>query len=117
MAGLTGARLDCTKPTKRVVRVTSWPQWWRGRFRVEIVLAVVVGVAAFVVAAAVSTAARFHVPAVLLGLFLLLGACKDFPGADGRYATPSRGGWDNFRAEAPAPGPSLASAESHKAKP
>jgi hypothetical protein len=33
---------------------------------------------------------------------LLLGGCKDFPGADGRYATPARGGWDNFRAEAPA---------------
>lgn len=32
---------------------------------------------------------------------LLAGGCKDFPGADGRYATPSRGGWDNFRAEAP----------------
>ena len=32
---------------------------------------------------------------------LLLGGCKDFPGADGRYARPSRGGWDNFRAEAP----------------
>src|SRR6266576_3907567 len=36
------------------------------------VLAVVVGVAAFVVAAVVSTAARSHVPAVLLGLLLLL---------------------------------------------
>jgi signal transduction histidine kinase len=39
---------------------------------VEIVLAVAVGVAAFVVAALVSTAARSHVPAVLLGLVLLL---------------------------------------------
>lgn len=38
----------------------------------EIVLAVVVGVAAFVAAAVVSTAARSHVPAVLLGLFFLL---------------------------------------------
>jgi signal transduction histidine kinase len=38
----------------------------------EIVLAVLVGVAAFVVAAVVSTAARSHVPAVLLGLLLLL---------------------------------------------
>lgn len=26
--------------------------------------------------------------------------CKDFPGADGRYATSARGGWDNFRASA-----------------
>jgi GAF domain-containing protein len=38
---------------------------------VEIVLAVVVGVAAFVAAALVSTAARSHVPAVLFGLLLL----------------------------------------------
>ena len=38
----------------------------------EIVPAVLVGVAAFVVAAVVSTAARSHVPAVLLGLLLLL---------------------------------------------
>ena len=52
--------------------MTSWSQWRRGRFWVEIVLAVVVGVAAFVAAAVVSTAARSHVPAVLLGLFLLL---------------------------------------------
>jgi GAF domain-containing protein len=52
--------------------VTSWSQWRRGRFWVEIVLAVVVGVAAFAVAAVVSTAARSHVPAVLLGLLLLL---------------------------------------------
>ncbi|MGD9884666.1 MAG: hypothetical protein AB7F22_15415 [Reyranella sp.] len=33
---------------------------------------------------------------------LMMAGCKDFPGADGRYATPARGGWDNFRAEAPA---------------
>jgi len=52
--------------------VTLWSHWRRGRFWVEIVLAVVVGVAAFVVAAVVSTAARSHVPAVLLGLLLLL---------------------------------------------
>jgi hypothetical protein len=34
---------------------------------------------------------------VILSL-VLLQACSDFPGADGRYPTPSRGGWDNFRA-------------------
>lgn len=28
---------------------------------------------------------------------LVLSGCKSVPGADGRYATPSRGGWDNFR--------------------
>ena len=33
--------------------------------------------------------------------FSLVAGCKDFPGADGRYATPARGGWDNFRAGAP----------------
>jgi hypothetical protein len=52
--------------------VTSWSQWRRGRLWLEVVLAVVVGVAAFVIAAVVSTAARSHVPAVLLGLLLLL---------------------------------------------
>jgi len=52
--------------------VTTWSQWRRGRFWVEIVQAVLVGVAAFVVAALVSTAARSHVPAVLFGLLLLL---------------------------------------------
>jgi hypothetical protein len=38
---------------------------------------------------------------VVIAILLLLTGCKDFPGADGRYATHSRGGWDNFRAEAP----------------
>jgi hypothetical protein len=52
--------------------VTSWSQWRRGRFWAEIVLAVLAGVAAFVVAAVVSTAGRSHVPAVLLGLLFLL---------------------------------------------
>jgi len=55
--------------------------------------------------------------AIVPGLFLALAACKDFPGADGRYATPSRGGWDNFRAQSPASGPSLAIAESRAAQP
>jgi hypothetical protein len=50
--------------------------------------------------------------AIVPGLFLALAACKDFPGADGRYATPSRGGWDNFRAQSPASGPFLAIAAS-----
>jgi GAF domain-containing protein len=51
--------------------VTSWSHWRRGRFWVEILLSAVVGVAAFVAAALVSTAARSHVPAVLFGLLLL----------------------------------------------
>ena len=29
---------------------------------------------------------------------VLLAGCKSVPGEDGRYATPPRGGWDNFRA-------------------
>jgi len=58
---------------------------------------------------------------IFVGLFLVLAGCKDFPGADGRYATPARGGWDNFRGEAPrsVPGsePSTAIAEQPAAKP
>src|SRR3984957_19909141 len=71
------ARLGGPGPTARN-RLTrklpgpSWSQWRRTRFWVEIVLAVVVGAAAFVVAALVRTAARAHVPAVLLGLLFLL---------------------------------------------
>ena len=36
---------------------------------------------------------------VLVIAVALLAGCADAPGADGRYATPGRGGWDNFRAE------------------
>src|SRR5438876_1599741 len=54
----------------------------------EIVLAVVVGVAAFVVAALVSTAARSHVPAVLLGLLLLLAVLAVARFAGILYALP-----------------------------
>ena len=68
--------------------MTSWSQWWRGRFWVEIVLAVVVGVAAFVVAAVVSTAARSHVPTVLLGLVLLLAVLAVARFAGILYALP-----------------------------
>lgn len=52
--------------------MTSWWRRRRGRFWVQIVLAVVVAVAAFIVAALVSTAARSHVPAVLLAPLLIL---------------------------------------------
>ena len=68
--------------------MTSWAQWRRRRFWVEIVLAVVVGVAAFVVAALVSTAARSHVPAVLLGLLLLLAVLAVARVAGILYALP-----------------------------
>jgi signal transduction histidine kinase len=54
----------------RAVTVSS--RRYRGRLELEIVLAFVVGAAAFAVAALVSAAARSHVPGVLLGAFLLL---------------------------------------------
>ena len=38
---------------------------------------------------------------LLTTVILALGGCSSMPGADGRYATPARGGWDNFRAELP----------------
>ena len=87
MAGTAGP-LDCAESTKQVVRVTSWSQWRRGRFWVEIVLAVVVGVAAFVAAAVVSTVARSHVPAVLLGVLLLLAVLAVARFAGILYALP-----------------------------
>jgi signal transduction histidine kinase len=68
--------------------VTLWSQWRRGRFWVEIVLAVVVGVVAFVLAAVVSTAARSHVPAVLFGLLLLLAVLAVARFAGILYALP-----------------------------
>jgi hypothetical protein len=34
---------------------------------------------------------------LMAAALLLLASCKSVPGADGRYATPARGGWDNFR--------------------
>ena len=68
--------------------MTSWSQWRRRRFWVEIVLAVLVGVAAFIVAALVSTAARSHVPAVLLGLLFLLAVLTVARVAGILYALP-----------------------------
>ena len=87
MAGVRAA-LGCPKSTEQVARVTSWSQWRRGRFWVEIVQAVLVGVAAFVVAALVSTAARSHVPAVFLGLLLLLAVLAVARFAGILYALP-----------------------------
>lgn len=34
----------------------------------------------------------------LIAGLLVLAGCQSIPGSDGRYATPARGGWDNFRA-------------------
>ena len=54
----------------------------------EIVLSVLVGVAAFVVAAVVSTAARSHVPSLLLGLLFLLAVLAVARFAGILYALP-----------------------------
>ena len=70
--------------------MTWWWPWRRARFWAEIVLAVVVGVAAFVVAAlaAASAAARSHVPAALLGLLFLLAVLTVARVAGILYALP-----------------------------
>lgn len=34
---------------------------------------------------------------ILFAAALALAGCASAPGVDGRYATPSRGGWDSFR--------------------
>ncbi len=51
---------------------SAWSRRYRGRLEVEIVLAFVVGAAAFVLAALLSATARPHVPAALLGLLFIL---------------------------------------------
>src|ERR1700733_6599958 len=74
MAG--GFRRDSRGATSHLRRrsraVASWPRRWRGRLGAEIVLALVVGVAAFVLVAVVGTVARSHMSAVWLGILLLL---------------------------------------------
>ena len=40
------------------------------------------------------------VPVTMIVALLLLDGCASMAGADGRYATPRRGGWDSFRAAA-----------------
>jgi hypothetical protein len=58
--------------------------------------------------------ARRSAGLIVLGGLLLAG-CGNVPGADGRYATPGRGGWDSFRAEAPG-GPKGASDDNFRAE-
>jgi signal transduction histidine kinase len=83
------ARAGATSGLRRQPReVTFWSRWPRGRLWVEIVLALAVGVAAFAIAALVCTAARSHVPAVLLGLLLLLIVLAVARGAGILYALP-----------------------------
>jgi K+-sensing histidine kinase KdpD len=65
-------RLGATNGQRRNPReATFGSRWHRGRFSVEIVLALAADVA-FVLAATVCATARDHVPAVLLGSLLLL---------------------------------------------
>jgi signal transduction histidine kinase len=66
--------------------VASWP---RTRLGVEIVLALIVGAAAFVLAAVASAAARSHVPAVLLGVVLLVAVLAIVRFAGILYALPA----------------------------
>jgi signal transduction histidine kinase len=74
MAG--GFRRVSLRAASRLCRqlptLAGWPRGWRRRFGVQIVLAVIVAVAAFTVTAAVGTAARYHVPWPLFSLVLLL---------------------------------------------
>jgi signal transduction histidine kinase len=53
--------------------VTWWSEWRRGRLWAEFVLAIVIGIVAFSVAAAVSTAVRYRVPTAVFALLLLIG--------------------------------------------
>src|SRR5262249_20719747 len=69
----------------RLDALASWPH---GRLGVEIVLAMIVGVAAFALAAAVGAAARSHVPAVLRGLLLLVAVLAIARFAGILYALP-----------------------------
>jgi signal transduction histidine kinase len=74
MAG--GLRRVSLRAASRLCRqlptLAGWPRGWRRRFGVEIVLALIVAVAAFAATAAVGTAARYHVPWPLFSLVLLL---------------------------------------------
>jgi signal transduction histidine kinase len=60
-----------THPSGWLRGVTTWRRY-SGRLQLEIVLAFIVGVLAFVLAAVLSTAARSHVPAALLGAFFIV---------------------------------------------
>ena len=70
--GFRRASPDATgRPRRQPRAVASWLHGRLGRPALEIALAVVVGVAAFVMSAAAGAAARSHLPAVLFGLLLL----------------------------------------------
>jgi hypothetical protein len=67
-AGFRRAALGATSRLRAQLRAAaSRPRGWLGWRGAEIVLALAVGVAAFVLAAAACAAARSHLPAVLFG--------------------------------------------------
>ena len=71
-AGFRRAALGATSRLRGQLRAAApRPRGWLGRPGLEIVLALVAGVAAFVLAAVAGAAARSHLPPVLFGLLLL----------------------------------------------
>ena len=71
-AGFRRVALGATSGLRRQLRAAApRPRGWLGRPGLEIVLALVAGVAAFVLAAVAGATARSHLPAVLFGLLLL----------------------------------------------
>jgi hypothetical protein len=89
-AGFRRAALGATSRLRRqLCAAACWPHGWRGRLGAEIVLALVAGVAVFVLAAVAGAAARSHVPAVLFGLLLLLTVLAVARFAGIMYALPA----------------------------
>src|SRR3954471_20623162 len=56
-----------------LVPMIAWSRLLRGRLSAEIAVAFVVGAVAFAAVAAISAAARDHVPGALLGFVLIVG--------------------------------------------
>ena len=89
-ASFRRAALGATSRLRRQLRaVASRSGGWLGWPGVEIVLALAVGVAAFVLAVVVGAAARSHVPAVLFGVLLLLAVLAVARFAGILYALPA----------------------------
>ena len=87
--GFRRAAAGAAGRTRRQLRaVASWLHGRLGRPALEIALAVVVGVAAFVLSAAAGAAARSHLPAVLFGLLLLAAVLAVARFAGVLYALP-----------------------------
>ena len=88
-AGFRRAALGAASRLPRLLRAAPpRPRGWLGWPGVEIVLALVVGVAAFVLAAVAGAAARSHLPSVLFGLLLLAAVLAVARFAGIMYALP-----------------------------